>query len=368
MTCQRTRLFKAALKTLSVTRADRVVSPLTGGNGVIFMGHNVAPDPGHDFEPNRILRITPQFLDAVIGETRRLGFDIVPLDEVPQRLADARQAGSRKRPFACFTFDDGYRDNIEHALPVFEKHNAPFTIYVPADYADGSGDLWWLTLERAIRAMPVVEIEIDGAMRRFETATAAGKQQAHHEIYWWLRRQPEARARTIINDLAETAGVADPGLCRRLVADWDMLRSVADHPLLTIGAHTCSHRALAKLSEAECRREMIESIARIEDELATPCHHFAFPYGSADAAGPREFKIAGELGLATAVTTRKGLLYSDHANDTAALPRLSLNGDYQDLSYVRTLLSGLPFALMHAAAHIKTRLAPVPAQGYQALS
>ena len=42
-----------------------------------------------------------------------------------------------RRPFACFTFDDGYRDNREHAYPVFKRLNLPFAIYIPTAYAEG---------------------------------------------------------------------------------------------------------------------------------------------------------------------------------------------------------------------------------------
>ena len=54
--------------------------------------------------------------------------------------------------------------------------------------------------------------------------------------------------------------------------------------------------------------------------------------------------MAQELGLATAVTTRKGLIQPQHEQALTALPRLSLNGDFQDLRYVRVMLTGAPFA------------------------
>ena len=62
------------------------------------------------------------------------------------------------------------------------------------------------------------------------------------------------------------------------------------------------------------------------------------------SAGERDFAIAKELGLVTAVTTRKGLVQAHHAKALTALPRLSLNGDYQDLRYVKVMLTGAPFA------------------------
>jgi hypothetical protein len=65
--------------------------------------------------------------------------------------------------------------------------------------------------------------------------------------------------------------------------------------------------------------------------------------------------MAHELGLATAVTTRKGLVHTRHQDTLTALPRLSLNGDFQDLRYVKVLLSGVPFALLKAVQRWKRR-------------
>ncbi len=357
MSRRNTTLLKAALKAMHWLHADRLVEPFTGGAGVVFMLHHVAPETGLEFEPNRILRVTPEFLDTVLGYVRDAGFDIISLDDLPARLVQARASGGKSRPFACFTFDDGYRDNRDHALPVFRKHGAPFTVYVPTDYADGRGELWWLTFEQAIRAADTVKLSMDGRLRTFETATTDQKYAAYHEIYWWLRQLPEARARIVVSELAASVGIDASGLCRELVMNWDELRAFSDDPLVTIGAHTRSHRALAKLPAEEARAEMAASIARIEDELSHPCHHFSYPYGSADACGPREFELARSLGVLTAVTTRKGLIHGDMADSIEALPRLSLNGDFQDLSYVRTLMTGAPFALMGALKPARSVLA-----------
>ena len=73
------------------------------------------------------------------------------------------------------------------------------------------------------------------------------------------------------------------------------------------------------------------------------------------APGAREFRIAEELGLETAVTTQKGLLYPENVHELTALPRLSLNGDFQDIRYVKALLSGVPFALMNTLKRYRRR-------------
>jgi peptidoglycan/xylan/chitin deacetylase (PgdA/CDA1 family) len=187
---------------------------------------------------------------------------------------------------------------------------------------------------------------MDGEGRHFPLTTVAQKETAYREIYWWLRSIPEELARAAVAELA-AAHAIDPCESRSgLIMSWDELRALTRDPLVTIGGHTRSHLALGKLTEQEARAEMAESIGRIEVELDRPCRHFSYPYGCASSAGPREFAVARELGLLTAVTTQKGLLYPEHAAALTALPRLSLNGDFQDIRYVKALLSGVPFALM----------------------
>ena len=339
-----TNLVKAALSAAHFVGVDGLLAPFTRGLGVIFMLHHVRPDPPRPFEPNRILKVTPAFLESVIVEVKDAGFDVVSLDEVAARLA----GGHNGRPFAAFTLDDGYKDNREFAYPVFKRHDVPFAIYVPADYADGKGDLWWLVLETVIGRAPHVSIQMDGAMRRFATATVAEKSAAYDTIYWWLRGLPEDRARHVVAELAQSIGYDPSSLCSQLVMGWDELRALAADPLVTIAAHTKSHLSLGKLSSEDATAEIVDSIARIEAELGRPCRHFSYPYGDAESAGRREFDIAARAGLATAVTTRKGLIARRHARTMTALPRLSLNGDFQDLRYVKVMLSGAPFAVWNA--------------------
>lgn len=341
-----TKLVKAALAAAHFVGADGLLAPWTRGLGVIFMLHHVRPEAPVAFEPNRILKVTPDFLEDVIHQVQEAGFDTISLDDVPGRIA----AGRDKVPFAVFTLDDGYKDNRDFAYPVFKRNNVPFAIYVPSDYADGNGDLWWLVLEAAIARAPYVSVQMDGEMRHFTTQTAAEKGVAYDAIYWWLRRLPEDRARYVVGELAQSIGYDASGLCADLVMNWDELREFARDPLLTIGAHTKRHMALAKLPAEEAEAEISGSIARIQQELGRPCRHFSYPYGCPRSAGPREFEMADRLGLATAVTTRKGLISRHHGRAMTALPRFSLNGDYQDVRYTKVMLSGAPFALWNAVS------------------
>jgi peptidoglycan/xylan/chitin deacetylase (PgdA/CDA1 family) len=343
MSRRTTGIVKAVLSALHYSGADSMMAPFTRGIGAIFMLHHVSPEKPGRFEPNRILKVTPQFLEAVIRQVRVSGFEIVSLDEAHFRLVE----GDHSKPFVCFTFDDGYRDNLELAYPIFKRLHLPFAIYVPTDYADGRGDLWWLALERVILQVDVLSMKIDGAMRRLPCRTPAEKDATFHAVYWWLRSIDEVDARGIVRELCNGIDFDADRLCTELMMTWTEIRQLAADPIVTIGAHTRRHYALARLTLAEAHAEIEKSVARIEQETGKPCRHFSYPYGDETSAGPREFALAKEMGLKTGVTTRKGLIHPRHAKELTALPRVSLNGDYQKPRYVKVLLTGAPFAFLN---------------------
>ena len=121
---------------------------------------------------------------------------------------------------------------------------------------------------------------------------------------------------------------------------WNEIADLAKDPLVTIGAHTVNHVILAKSSDAVARSEMKMSRAVLQAALGKAPAHFSYPIGDASAAGAREFRLAAEVGYKTAVTTRPGVLFAEHADHLAALPRLSINGEFQQQRYVQVLLSG----------------------------
>lgn len=342
---------KASLSALYYSGIDSLVTPLTGGTGAIFMLHHVLPAAPMAFAPNRHLEVTPEFLDRTIRLVLERGYDVLSLDDARARLAE----GDLDRPFICFTFDDGYRDTLQHAYPVFKRHELPFTVYVASDFADGRGDLWWRALECLLREVSTIELKIAGTLRRFSCRRPGAKTRAYDAIHRWLRQLPECDAREIVADLCRAHEVDVSGLCRELAMSWDEIRDLARDPLVTIGAHSRSHLPLGQLSYAEARLEIETSRARIEREVGCLCRHFSFPDGEEGGAGLREFELAREAGLVTAVTARNGLLQPHHGAALAALPRISLNGDFQKPRYVKVLLSGAPSALWSVAGRFSSR-------------
>jgi peptidoglycan/xylan/chitin deacetylase (PgdA/CDA1 family) len=331
----RHRLFDASFRMIAGTRADRWLAPLARGLGVILTFHHVRPEPPGLFAPNRLLTITPAFLDRVLSRLRALGFDLIGLDDVPGRLAD----GGGRPPFAVLTFDDGYRDNVEHALPVLRRHGAPWTLFVTSDFAEGRGRLWWLELEQAIARLDRVRL----SLLDLPAKGPLEKSAAFEAVYRHLRAGPESALLSAIADLCTEAGLAPGGDAGRLCLSWDELRALAADPAVTIGAHTVSHPMLAKHDAAVAVGEIAEGRDRIAAQLARPVRHLSYPVGDPTSAGPREFAMARDAGFATAVTTRPGHLFSAHADHLHALPRVSINGCHQNVAALKALLSGVPF-------------------------
>ncbi len=228
-----------------------------------------------------------------------------------------------------------------------------YTIYIPTDYPEGRGQLWWLALEKAISRLERIIVSMDGRLRTYELGNVTEKAKAFDSLYWWLRGIDEARARAHVEQWCAEADFDAATLCRDLIMNWDDIAGIARDPLATIGGHTLRHYAVSGLAPGDALAEIRDSMAIVAERTGKPCHHFSFPYGDATAAGERDFAIAKAAGAVTAVTTRKGLIQPGHAEALTALPRLSLNGDYQDLEYLDVLLSGVPFALLDAARRLQ---------------
>ncbi len=329
------RLFDA-------TRLHRAAAPFSRGVGAILMFHRVRENTSGAYAPNRGLEITPTYLDAVLNFVRERGFAIVSLDEAVRRLRTPQA-----QPFVALTFDDGSRDTLHVALPVLAKHNAPFTVFVTTGFADRSARMWWLELEEAIAALGHVDIIVDGARVDLPARTSVEKNAAFAAVYRLLRATGESELLGACANLCEQARVDPASVVDEACLTWRGVRCLAQHPHVTIGAHTKTHPRLAKLPTLEARNEMADSRDIIAAEIAQPVSHFAYPVGDRTSAGVREFETARELGFESGLTTRPGMLFPAHADHVTALPRLSINGGHQTLATLDILLSGVPFLMMN---------------------
>jgi peptidoglycan/xylan/chitin deacetylase (PgdA/CDA1 family) len=335
-------VIRAGLETLYFSGAHALMRPFVGGIGAILTLHHVRPRRPDAFQPNQLLEITPRFLGKVVRKLRRRQLDLISLDEMHRRLTE----GDFKRRFVCVTIDDGYRDTLEWAYPILKAQEVPFAVYIPTSFPDRIGELWWLALEAVVARNQRIRLLIDDRERGFECATLDEKHHVFDQLYQWVRSfRTEEELRRVVRDLSLRYQVDIAAFCEELCMSWEELGRLAADPLVTIGAHTVNHVMLAKTPERQARAEMAMSRSVIEASLGLKPDHLSYPVGDATSAGPREFRIAAELGFKTAVTTRPGVLFPEHGAHLTALPRISINGEFQQSRYLGVLLSGAATAM-----------------------
>jgi len=325
--------------------------PLVGGIGAILMLHRVTATPEKPNGANSHLNIAPRFLDMLIGDMKERGYAFVSLDEAIERM----KAGGKGGQFAAITADDAYRDNMTEALPVLEKHGAPITIYVAPGLIDGVADLWWNLTEDLVDANSSLTLATADGRTIVDCSTPARKLQANARLNAWLTLEvPEQEQGRALRELARSNGIELATGRSGTLMNWDEIRWMAAHPLVTIGAHTINHRNLKRLSETDARHEIGDVRGILKERLGSEPRHFAYPYGYASAVGCREVGFARDAGYVSAVTTRHGVLRAEHAGFLHALPRISVNGRYQSIAHIRTMLSGVTTPLANAGKRVVT--------------
>jgi peptidoglycan/xylan/chitin deacetylase (PgdA/CDA1 family) len=306
----------------------RAARTVFGGLGVIFTLHRIARPGQPLLWPG--YAIHTDHLTSLLATVRAQGWQIVTIDEIPRRLSEAQNA-----PFVCFTLDDGYADNLELALPVFESFAAPFCVYVCTGLIERSAFYWWGALEQLVHNIARIEYFHPGVGARvLHTHDWERKGLAYDELNEvCYQHGPE-----IAHELSTRYRVDWRGTMDRDFMTVDHVRTLARHPLVTIGAHGVVHRQLSKMTEAEVRADMADGRATLEAWLGREVRHLAYPFGAASACGPREFELAKAAGYATAVTTRRGNLFPPHRQHLTCLPRREVPTNMVKL---RNALSGV---------------------------
>ncbi len=192
-------IIRTGLETLYFSGMHHFMRPLVGGVGAILTLHHVRPPRPDAFQPNRLLEITPAFLERLLKRLKRARIDVVSLDEMHRRFI----SGEFKRRFVCITFDDGYKDLMRCAYPLLKKYQMPFALYIPTSFPDRLGELWWVALEAVIAQNSRIGMVINGKDQFFECGTVREKRELYDAVYGYLRSmKTEDELRHVVRDLA----------------------------------------------------------------------------------------------------------------------------------------------------------------------
>jgi peptidoglycan/xylan/chitin deacetylase (PgdA/CDA1 family) len=333
--------MKHTLKRAALRALGRFASHVRAQDGAILCFHSlrVEADSGDRCYRLRDLSVSPSFLEALIVDLRRCGFDLVPLSE-----AVARLRGGPGGRFVAVTFDDGWADTFTTALPILVRHAVPFTVFLTSGFIDRTVPMWWVAFETILR-------ELDNLILPGQAApdhAATDKSAAFTAADDLVRRLPRSSLPAFFAQLFELNSEAlalGPTLAAPL--DWVQARAMASTGLVTFGCHTVSHPVLARLDAASCKAEIVEGRRRVAEELGVTPQFFAYPYGGNDEIGVDAPRIVAECGFEAAFTTSRRLLRTRLAGPAAyLLPRFV--PETEDLLLSRAYISGLPWALRDA--------------------
>ncbi|MBB4103806.1 polysaccharide deacetylase family protein [Allorhizobium borbori] len=336
-------LIRAGLEVTALP-AVRALFPAARGRGLIWTLHHVRPDEGKAYTPNAYLSVTTEFLASAIEESLAAGLTPVHLHDLPALLADPNET----RRFVAFTLDDGYRNNREFAAPIFRRYGVPYTIFITPGFVERTRSMWWETVEALVASRDSFRFDFGAGDEWVQCRSHPEKDQAFDRLSAFIRTVVEDEAVERLDACARAYGV-DP---LAIVEDLTMAREelaayAAEDPLVHFGAHTMTHSNLCRLSDERLRYEVDASVETVAAYTGNPPRSFSYPYGWSSAFCERAERMVAEAGIPVGVTTRPGVLQPGLLKRVTSLPRVSLNGYYQQRRYVRALISGVPFRLLH---------------------
>jgi peptidoglycan/xylan/chitin deacetylase (PgdA/CDA1 family) len=336
---------------LRVSGFHHLLRPVYGGLGCVLMFHRVCPRaPGPRLESVAGLEVTPEFLDEAVRYCLGKGYAVVSPDDVHRMLTGQ----DRPRRFVCFTVDDGYRDTLTAAYPVFKKHQVPFAVYVATGFPEGRFVAWWFLLEELLAGRDEVVVPAGGKEERVPCASPFQKEVAFYRLRDLILAASEEDYLPLLERIFDRPARELYRSCAGLGMSWEEVHELARDQLVTVGAHTVRHMPLSRLTPERVREELTESKKQLEAHTGRPVLHLSYPFGGPGEAGAREFAIAAECGFRTAFVTRVGNVFAAHAGRLLGLPRNNVSGEREgkDVRFLSLWLSGTVAALENKLARI----------------
>ncbi len=294
------------------------------GSLLILTYHRILPPSFHEMqivEPG-------MFVHTSTFETHlqilRSEFEVVDLAS----WLRAREEGKAIPARACaITFDDGWYDNFDYALPLLKQYETPATIFVVAGMVGTTKQFW---PERLARLMLVVDQlgedssnpGLSWVRQLLQRLPDAGGNLSSHQISELIQIAKQWPDNQVIQYLDQVEGTLDqvPPLERPDLLNWDQLKEMVSTGLINVGSHTTNHVRLNESVNIETvSKEVIGSKKIIEENLSAPVDLFCYPNGdlSANAVGAVAKNYVG------ACTTRSGWNPADA--DRSQLSRISVH-------------------------------------------
>ncbi len=249
-------------------------------------------------------------LCAILARTA----NVLPLDEAVRLLC----AGRLPARALSISFDDGYADNHDQALPILRRHGLCATFFISTGFI-GGGCMWNDRVIEAVRRARVNELDLeDWQLGRIGLPHIEARRAAIATLLRAFKYMPLEQRLARCTALAERAGVALPD---DLMMSWSQVCALAEQGM-QIGAHTVDHPILATLSDEQVGAQIAGSKAELERQLGQSVTLFAYPNGRwGQDVDERVVSLLRPMGFAAAVTTEAGA--ARHDCDPLRIPRFT---------------------------------------------
>ena len=230
-----------------------------GDKGYVLMLHRVAEHNSSGIVENENMKISPAFLDSFIAKCKKK-YEIIASDKICEYI----KSGNKKK-FLVFTFDDGYKDNFSTALPVFEKYDAPFTIFVASDFPNKKAVMWWYGLEELLQQTEKIVLS-NG--KEYSCKSFDEKNKAFCELRSEILKIEQTQLFGELQKIFSAYQINWHKYCDELCMTWSDVAELVKNPLVTIGAHTAHHYNLHALpSEKDVHSEISEGITEFKKKI-----------------------------------------------------------------------------------------------------
>ena len=289
-----------------------------GALGVVLMLHRVAEYDKSRLVPNEDLKVSPAFLQNAIDKYRKAGFAFLSLDEVYDIITGKKKID---KPFIAFTLDDGYLDNYTTAYPIFKRNQIPFCIFVATDFPDKRAILWWISIENLILSNNDLQLS-DGST--YICKTNQQKWDTFRLIREKILKLDQRNLHNSLKELFADYQIDWLAPIKEMGMSWENIKELGKEPLCTIGGHTMSHPSFASLTLDEIKDEIDGGIEKLKSVIDYDIHHFAYPYGSINEDGEREYEYLKLFNFKAVFASFGGAIRKYDINNLTHLSRFML--------------------------------------------
>jgi len=280
-------------------------------------------------------RVSPAFFEQVVRYLKKR-YQIVPLKRMVSRL---KAGGSIPTDWIVLTFDDGYKDNMEIALPVLKNYAATGTFYITFDVLAGKKIFFYDRIQYLIDNTPLetVIIDINGKKCHFKITNQVQKDEAVIRMVLAIRGEKQDFQEEFIKGLQKKCMIALEQELFSIYLDSDDIHTLSSTGM-EIGSHTISHPNLLTLSHSELFDEIQNSRRSLEKLAGREISAFSYPYGKRNAFNRKVKAQVKDSGYSSSVTTLYGFVYSE--TDSYELPRIGVRES--QLTRLKVNLMGIP--------------------------